>query len=85
MNKTKTTITLKEKVNGRQNIKATFDVTDLSTDEYFDVIIQMMRLQTYHDMSIWRTLKDKADEMVEFFESIEKNKNEWAEEDDVEN
>ena len=77
--KIKTTITLLETVNGKKNFKVSKDITEMSSDELVNVFVSLMKFQSYHEVSIWRALRSQADDMVEYFDSIESSKGEWDE------
>lgn len=79
LNKRKTTISYVDKVGNIKELKASVDVTDLTADKYLDKVVEMMRLQGYHDVAIWRSLSSKAYEMTEYFDSIVESKGEWNE------
>lgn len=81
IDKRKTTVSLNEYRNNELEYIIDFDVTDMGSDELVDVFVRMMKVQTYHDVAIWRALKAKAEDMVDYFESVEGSKDEWAEEE----
>lgn len=62
------------------------DITEMTTSDLIDVVVQTMKVMGYHDVAIWRALKEKCDDLEEYFESIDKSKDEWtAEYDNITN
>lgn len=59
----------------------TRDVSEMTTTDLIDTFVQIMRLKGYHDVSIWRALKEKSQDMEEYFDSIHSSKDEWSEEE----
>lgn len=57
----------------------TRDVSEMTTTDLIDTFVQIMRIKGYHDVSIWRALKEKSEDMEEYFESICESKEEWGE------
>lgn len=53
------------------------DITDLGSTELIEDIVKAMRLMGYHDVAIWRSLKEQTDDLYEYLESIDNAKDEW--------
>lgn len=78
--KRKTNLRLTEYRNDEIDFEIKKDITEMSSSDLIDTFVDVMQFQGYHPVAIWRSLKDKSEEMVELFESIENSKEEWNEE-----
>lgn len=66
--------------NDQEVLSVKLDVTDLNTSDYIEKIVDLMKLQGYHLVPIRRALLAEAEDIVEYFESIESAKEEWGDE-----
>jgi hypothetical protein len=54
------------------------DISDLDATDFILDIIRIMRLTGYHDVSIWRALKNNTEHIEEYLDSITQSKDEWS-------
>lgn len=73
----KTTLQLTEELNDTVVMNVKLDMTEVTADEFLAKVVDMMVLQGYHDVSIWRSLKERANDLEAYFESINLSKEEW--------
>lgn len=78
--KHKDEITFTRYINDRVDKITTFNCTDFDASQYMDMVVDMMRLQGYGDVTIWRAFKDASEDMVQVLETVETFKDEWSEE-----
>lgn len=73
----KTNLTLTEEMNDTVTMKVEMDMTEVTAVDFIAKVVDMMVLQGYHDLAIWRALKDSAFDLEVYFESINLSKEEW--------
>lgn len=76
----RTELTYTDYENDQEVLSVKLDVTDLNTSDYIEKIVDLMKLQGYHPVPIRRALLAEAEDIVEYFESIESAKEEWGDE-----
>lgn len=76
----KSTLSYTEENTYGQILKTDINVTEDTCDDFISKVILLMKSIGYHDVSIWRSLRDAQDEMTDYFESVEESKKEWEKE-----
>ena len=59
------------------NFTYTQDITNIDASDLVEEFVKIMRLMTYHDVSIWRALNNASYSMQERFDSVVITKDEW--------
>lgn len=73
----KTTLELNDSRNDMVELKIELDVTELTAREYLKKIVDLMTFQGYHDVAIHEALKDVADDLEEYLQSVVDTKPHW--------
>lgn len=71
-----TILSIKETERDNTKYEYKLDISELDSTDFIKQIIYVMRLQGYHDVSIWRALDYNKFEMEEYLDSI-KRSDEW--------
>lgn len=74
-----TILTIKETERGNTTYEYKLDITELNSTEFIKQMVHVMRLQGYHEVSIWRALDENKFEVEEYLDSVQRS-NEWKEE-----
>lgn len=62
-----------------EGFRVEFDTTHDDTIELMDKIAKIYNIGGYHQVAFWRACANKAEDMIELFESVESSKDEWGE------